>query len=169
MILDTDKVLLNRSRIKSYSKKYLLNRVMDRVRHRDGGCFWYGTDYYGTISIGGISYLAHRVVMFCYTDFDITDSKIYICHKCDNPACVNPEHLYIGNARTNNRDRIERNSESFACGDKIWSCKLTSCDVDEIKRLLRDGYGYKRLARKFGVNRTTIRAIKRGETWKNRE
>lgn len=51
----------------------------------------------------------HRISAWIFLDLDIYDSTKFICHKCDNPICWNPTHIYIGDAGTNGRDRRVKN------------------------------------------------------------
>ncbi len=66
---------------------------------------------YGQISVRGKTYSAHRVSAFLYGKIKTLDEKVLVCHKCDNPACLNPDHLYAGTYRDNRLDCI-RNGRS---------------------------------------------------------
>lgn len=86
-------------------------RFNSRVR-RSSSCWIYtgqlNTSGYGVFRIGRQRYLAHRI---SYTIHTGTHPYGIICHRCDNPSCVNPEHLYDGTHLDNNQDRVvlERN------------------------------------------------------------
>ena len=75
-----------------------------------GPCWlWTGSFFqsgYGRFSINQKVHRAHRVSYFLYNG-NITN-KFYICHKCDNPKCVNPKHLYQGTAKDNSKDMCEK-------------------------------------------------------------
>jgi hypothetical protein len=89
---------------------------------------------------------------------------MHACHKCDNPPCVNPSHLYVGTPKDNARDALERGG--FARrprGELHGRAKLTDQQVDEIRQRARAGETYARLAREFPVSNTSIRRIARGE------
>jgi len=73
------------------------------------GC-WLWSGYtmpngYGHFSIGTKSHLAHRV---SYLYFKGQPGNLYVCHKCDNPYCVNPEHLFLGTHQDNIRDMVSK-------------------------------------------------------------
>lgn len=82
-------------------------------------------------------------------------------HRCDNPPCINPAHLELGTQGDNNRDQVQRNRQSRAP-----HATLTEPQVREIKASLAEGAQMKPLAARYGVSRTAIRKIARGETWK---
>lgn len=62
---------------------------------------------YGHIRIDGKNYRVHRVSAHIYKDFPL-DSKFLICHKCDNPRCFRPSHLFIGTQKDNSQDAARK-------------------------------------------------------------
>lgn len=83
----------------------------------------------------------------------------FVCHTCDVPSCVNPQHLFLGTAKENSvdmamKERSKRNT------------KLSVAQVREIKALLGQ-HSQSELARRYKVDPTTIGAISRGRNWKN--
>src|ERR1700744_692885 len=104
-------------------------------------------------------------------------AKMCVLHKCDNPSCVNPRHLFIGTQRDNQRDKVEKNRQ--AKGIVHGRVVLTEDQVREIRTIyvhcsagcpmgphITVPTSISGLAKRFGVSRPTIAAIIRGETWK---
>lgn len=86
-------------------------------------------------------------------------------HKCDNPPCCNPNHLFLGTKLENNRDR--HNKGRSAKGEKIGTHKLTQGQVIEIRRLFSLGNTTKvALGKQFGVSDVQIGFIVRGKSWR---
>lgn len=83
-----------------------------------------------------------------------------ICHTCDNRKCVNPNHLYLGNSLTNNRDTIARNRGNRAIGN---NCSWTKIPDEDIMSILKSSETQTVLAAKYGVHQSTISDIKRGK------
>jgi hypothetical protein len=99
---------------------------------------------------------------------------LHVLHKCDNPPCVNPEHLYVGTNRQNVEDRVNRGLGTHLPGESNPSAKLTEEQVAEIRKLYvkgKPGIGIKIgstqwLALKFSVGKSTIKRIIRKHSWK---
>lgn len=80
-----------------------------------------------------------------------------ICHHCDNPKCVNPDHLFTGTLRENSIDAVRKNRHVN---------KLTTEQVTEIRKLIEGGQvTRKEIAKMFGVSGSNISAIKKGRSW----
>lgn len=99
-----------------------------------------------------------------FLDFDI-DSSLQVLHRCDNPSCFSPTHLWVGTNQDNNRDKMNKGRE--AKGDTHGKSKLTEAAVRAIKRQLQLGEWPIRLAAQHGVSRDTIGNIARGRTWRH--
>ena len=140
--------------------KDLKTYIIMNVRLTESGCWeWRNgsrSGGYGEVMIGGKKRGVHRV---SYEEFKgkIPKGK-RICHHCDNPRCVNPEHLYAGDAKTNSMDVVAR-------GQSL-KFKLNREDVENIKKMFQTGaYTMGGLARLFGVTPGTICHIIHNETW----
>jgi hypothetical protein len=110
--------------------------------------------------------LAHRYSYYLVNgDFD---PKMCVLHKCDVPACVNPDHLYLGDQRQNNIDRDTRGRQRTKKGIEHKCCKLTEDQVRQIRKLYVPRiYPSRRLAREFGVSQRKIMHIIKNESWRH--
>ena len=115
---------------------------------------------------------AHRIA-WQLTRGPIPDGLL-VCHSCDNRACVNPEHLFLGTVRDNTQDAIlkgrwdpRRLGQTGALGEKNGRARLTWNQVREIRtRYSLGNIGYQRLAKEYGIGKTTVYHIIKGEDWK---
>ncbi len=129
------------------------------------GCFSSG---YG----GYQNYRVHRLSAHLWLRFDI-ESELLVLHKCDNPPCFNPEHLFIGDSVDNNRDTVNKNRHRFnpllgtLKGSEIGNSKLNESDVLEIRKLYQEGISRKELTIKFKISLKTIFNIIHNNTWKH--
>jgi len=82
-----------------------------------------------------------------------------VLHKCDNPPCVNPDHLELGTHADNMRDMAERGRSSR--GEQHPPSKLTDAEADEI-RSLKGAVSQSVLAKRYSVNQSTISLIQSG-------
>ncbi len=147
----------------------------------EGGACWLWkaaktTHGYGAVKIAGRVLFAHRVAYALINRSTPVDKLV--CHSCDNPACINPLHLFLGSHADNSRDMRNKNRQaigarngtktcpaSIARGDKHGRSILSSEQVANIKRLLSAGETCRKIGSMFGVGRSTVGEIKRGRTW----
>jgi hypothetical protein len=89
-----------------------------------------------------------------------------VCHHCDNPPCVNPDHLFLGTHADNSADAIRKGRHAH--GVRSGNARLTPRDVREIRRLRREtNLSLSQLGEAFGVTGTTIHSASHGLTWKH--
>lgn len=142
----------------------LKRRLLAKYRADNNGCWiWTGsTAHYGhgIISVHGKHALAHRISWTLHHG-PIPDG-VMICHKCDVPACINPDHLYVGNAKTNSADMVSRNR--IARGETSGTAKLTAKQVIAIRK---DDRTRSDIAADFGVSTTMVNNIKSGKAWRH--
>jgi len=89
------------------------------------------------------------------------------CHRCDTPACVNPDHLYVGTDADNVADRERRGRSRHAIGTAHGLAKLDDDRVRSIREQAAAGVAKKALARAFGVSDTVIYSIVNRQTWRH--
>jgi hypothetical protein len=90
------------------------------------------------------------------------DKTKVICHKCDNPECVNPDHLYQGTTQENSRDASERNR--IRTGSRHHKAKITE---EDLKIILDRKYKGVDLAKIYGLSENHISFIRQGKSWKH--
>jgi len=114
---------------------------------------------YGGFGIAsGKMKLAHRV-SWQLTHGDIP-SGMCVCHRCDNPACVNPDHLYVGTHSDNMKDRRDRGRQPR--GMKHTDRLLTDAFISSVNRQLSAGLNQREVAQRLGVSQMTISRAVRG-------
>jgi hypothetical protein len=127
------------------------------ARNRDGyGTFWNG-DWVDRKKHRPRIVLAHR---WAYEHFvgPITDG-LYVLHSCDEPACVNPEHLFLGTQRDNVVD-MHNKKRSPQSGESNGNSKLTAVQISEIRARYTGTHGQQTaLGKEFGVSQATISKI----------
>ena len=112
----------------------------------------------------GRNHYVHRLVWIFYKG-NIPDGML-VCHHCDNPSCVNFEHLFLGTDKDNADDRDKKNRQSV--GSDLPQSKLGNPEVHFARQMYDNGlYNQNELAELFGVNQSTISRALNHETWKH--
>lgn len=131
---------------------------------------------YGQIGDGGKMYLAHCVSW--ELAYGPISEGLCVLHHCDNPGCVNPNHLFLGTQKDNMQDaaRKERmamgdqhgthtHPESRPFGERNGRARLKAADIPVIRRLHREGLSLRKIGKLFSVGHNAIWRILIGRTW----
>jgi len=138
------------------------------VRSESGCWAWLGATNdcgYGQIS----GWYAHRL------SYEIHKGPIpeglWVLHRCDNPPCSNPDHLFLGTAADNSADASRKGrldgKPNQRCGEEVKSSKLVSEQVLEIRTLADAGADLGELARRYSVSKDNVWLIARRKSWKH--
>jgi len=92
--------------------------------------------------------------------------SLCMCHRCDMPPCVNPEHLFHGTHAENMADMAKKGHLTGSRGEDHPCARLSVDDVRAVRRLCAEGQTYKSIAELFGVSVRTVRAIKARKIWR---
>lgn len=150
---------------------------------RSSGCWvWRGLPNKGgyvRTSLRGVCMYVHRA-SWVFHNGPIPDGML-VCHKCDNPPCCNPEHLFLGTHKDNANDAAfkgrlmsgdkswtRHNPEKLRRGEAHHNAKLNKDLVLEIRSLYSSGeHGKRALARRFCLDKSTISSVVSGKTWRH--
>jgi len=137
-------------------------RFWAKVQKTEGCWLWAGARKgkgYGHIWVGGHMQGAHKV-SWKMVHGEIPEG-LFVLHSCDNPDCVNPEHLFIGTSQDNSSDMVTKQRQ--CCGEACYNVKLTKRQVLEIRTspLINA-----RLAEIYSVSFQQISRIKKGLEWR---
>jgi hypothetical protein len=150
-----------------WSNKSVTERFWEKVDKRSNNeCWnWLGGKHhiygYGRFWVNRKTKTASRVSWELH--YGKIPKGMKVCHHCDNPACCNPKHLFLGTDQDNMTDRNNKNHT--ACGERSGNVKLTKLDVLEIRALYCAGNSSYKIAKQFNVAQTTISSIITGKTW----
>ncbi len=117
---------------------------------------------YGTIMANGKLQRTHRYAW--EQSNGIIPEGMHVLHRCDNPPCCNPYHLFLGTHQDNMDDMIKKGRKNPPKGERVNTAKLTETDVIAIRADIRL---QKEIAVDYGVGETTIGRLKRRITWKH--
>ena len=124
---------------------------------------WQG---YGKIGVNYKDYRAHRLSWIIHHGH-IPKGKL-VLHRCDNPSCVNPNHLYIGNYKDNSNDCSVRGRRRVLVGEETGNSKLTNRIVSKIRNMnIFNLSDQEKVAKRYKIGRSTIRDVIFGRTWKH--
>lgn len=141
-----------------------MKRFWDKVHKGDPDTCWEWQasmgDMYGKFWLNQKYEKAHRVsYILAHGDIPL---GLVVRHKCDNPRCVNPNHLELGTQQDNAQDSMDRNRRFKPKGELNSSAVLSDADIRSIRE---DSRSTRRIAKDFGVSRTTISNIKQSKSW----
>jgi hypothetical protein len=150
----------------------LESRFWAKVQKQDGDQCWLWTASvdehgYGEINVNGTK-RAHRIA------YELTYGPIpeglFACHKCDNPQCVRPDHLFLGTMKDNMRDCANKGRVRIPrfLGETVPNAKFKNDEVREIKRLLKEGWAAEEIMKQFPkANKQDIFEIRIERRWKH--
>ncbi|MCK5607586.1 HNH endonuclease [Candidatus Pacearchaeota archaeon] len=152
-----------------YQRQDLKERLLRRQGEptKDGCIEWQGCRNacgYGVVRVDRATMLAHRVTYEAFVKK--IPSGLQVLHQCDNPACVNIKHLFIGTHQDNMNDKKKKGRD--ATGEAVGGSKLTPSDVRKIREMNSTGeYSLNKMGKKFSVSHKTIQKVVNGVTWKH--
>lgn len=173
------KTSISRGRIKGEFNKYIighnpanaidhLQSLWSKIEKNPDGCWvWHGQTNkqgYGRLWFKGKQWRPHRLV-WTLENGDIPEG-LHVLHKCDNPPCCNPDHLFLGTDQDNADDRQAKGRLKPFKGEEHWKAKLTWKDIEYIRQYCASHKrSQSKMASLFGVNKSHLSKIIKNEAW----
>lgn len=127
---------------------------------------WVGTTNnkgYGQLKINKKNTGAHRVSYMVH--IGPIPEGMFVLHQCDNPACINPYHLFLGTHADNMRDKVQKGRMHDQRGEHNPKAKITELQARDAHERAAKGERQSDIARSYGVTRSAISRIIRGQSW----
>jgi len=147
-----------------YLEKTRMIRFFSKIKKTNNCWLWIASKRQGKRAMGYGQFetgYAHRA------SWEIHNGKIpsgmLILHKCDNPPCVNPDHLFLGTYQDNENDKKIKSRQARGCA--IGSSKYNEIDILGVKLLLALKHNQSKLSRLLGISQSHISRISKNETW----
>lgn len=145
-----------------------IERFLSRVdKKSESECWiWAGRtnpDGYGQFDCRNSTVPSHRY-MWSMLNGEIPQGMV-ICHRCDNPKCVNPSHLFLGTVQDNVRDRDMKGRQADHAGTKNGRAVLDENGAIKVKELRKSGLTYKDISTEMGVSVGCVSHILNGRHW----
>lgn len=133
--------------------------LTSRIKTSERGCW----EWQGERSKRGYGVFrgarAHRISFFIFRRQE-WDPDLLVCHKCDNPCCINPDHLSLGTHRDNFHDMKSKNRETTHLA---WEANLKKFDQSQIDEMVAlysiQGYSYRKIAEKYGITHYLVKRV----------
>ena len=151
------------------TERQRVNFLAKFIPEPNSGCWlWTGAHdkrtQYGSFGLGtGLSFQAHRVSWAIHREPPPSDKQVL--HRCDNPACINPDHLFLGDHAMNMRDKADKGRASAVRGSAHPKAKLTEADIIAIRASTENVL--KVLCPRYGISDTKIYRIKTRRDWRH--
>lgn len=135
----------------------------------DAACWeWQGgriSSGYGAFWSNGSKMYAHRAA------WEEANGPIpvgmFVCHRCDNPACCNPAHLFLGTSADNTNDMMSKGRRRGPRGEAVYQAKMTCGGIRTAEMMRSGGVGVRAIAREMGVARSQIYRALAGKSWRH--
>jgi len=140
-------------------------RLAFRSLRAENGCLlWTGSlsNGYGSMRWDGRPQLTHRLA-WINASGPIPEG-LYVCHKCDVPACIEPSHLFLGTHQDNINDMVAKGRRTSLRGECHGKSKLTTSAILSIRA---DARFLRVIAADYGVSQSLIHAIRKGKVWRH--
>jgi hypothetical protein len=134
-----------------------MDRFWNKVNKTESCWIWTGRkdSGYGRLTYKGKKVKANRLVWFL-TYGEWPDQSIHVLHKCDNRACVNPDHLFLGTNYDNVMDKVQKIEQDSNSNLMMFF---------EIKKLFESGEPRKNIAKKFNIHEKYVYHVISGKSW----
>jgi len=113
------------------------------------------------------NFKVHRLVAQAFLRLDITNKKLCVCHKDDNPQNNKLDNLWLGTHKDNTQDMFSKNRQHNRNGEKHPSSKLTEKQVKKIRELLKTPLFQREIAKMYNISNKTISKIHTNKSWKH--
>lgn len=140
-------------------------RLARKSRPGPNGCIeWTGltTVGYGYTTFGPKPTYTHRLAYALHHGIALSKLAGFVCHRCDNRLCINPDHLFLGTAQDNIADKVAKGRQTK--GEAVHSARLTA---DQVRLIRVDKRSPTQIAATYGVGPKTIEAVRQRRTWKH--
>lgn len=155
-----------------FTEKEYKEKFWEKVKKQSGCFIWLaaknrkGYGMYGSKK----EKFAHRI-SFLFLNGEIPKGML-VCHTCDNPSCVNPKHLFLGTAKDNALDMVNKARSAFQKGNLVDNsgenhgmAKLKDKFVGKIKKLYESGKTQAFIAKQFNIDQAQISRIINKKSW----
>jgi hypothetical protein len=154
--------------VEATPRKAMQEYISERVEFEAmTGCWLWsralGSKGYGQSQFEGRAMGAHRLSWLAFKGGEA--GKMFVCHRCDTPSCVNPDHLFLGSASDNLADMDRKGRRRSVSGERASWSKITDAQAHEIARQIRAGRRHTDVAADVGCSLSTVSRIAKGAAW----